>query len=210
MEIILSGGLNKYSWDSLHQSVLFTYAVQIKQLVSAGKKVAFVTLAKPDRFYDLIILPTYGKTVEIIDWSNLKTVDWSSYDTLFLLGGETRDLHRGLVRSRFSLSALKPSAILFGDSAGAMVMGCYYYDETHVTAGVQIKYYRGFNPQSRLIVIVHANNSHYSDSSLQDHIRRFAMLKNLRVFALAENQAKKLEEATGELVQFKKGDIFGS
>lgn len=210
MKLVYSGGMNKYSWQGIEDSIFFTCKEGVKRAVEKGEKVAFVTLAKPDRYYDLLIIPSFQNKVDIIDNTNLKEVERGKYDVIVIPGGETRKLHRKLITAGFSLKALKPEAIYIGDSAGAMIMAAYYYEDEEMENGDRrVRFFEGLASESELIAIVHANNPNYTDNFLKERVRKFAEKKNLRVCELAEGQMVMADASGKALTPITAEEIWG-
>jgi hypothetical protein len=128
MKIIYSGGYNKVLPESVQHAFFHTYHPTIKKAANNGKKIALVTLAKPDGYFDELILPLYSGLVDIIDNTKTGSVSWGIYDGIFILGGTMKLLFEGLQKSHFDLSQLKKDVVILGDSAGAYMLSSYYYD----------------------------------------------------------------------------------
>jgi len=207
MEIIYSGGYNKHSQKSIENSIIFTYYPYIKHFVKNGKKVAFVTLAKPNGYYNSLLLPKYEGVAEIIDTTNVNEVSWSTYDLLLLLGGNTIQLVKGLKKNSFSINNLKDDAIIVGDSAGAYALSSYFYDSpAGELRGVNVEFYKGLNPDAKVITVAHKNNLVYCNDALLDKVQNFAPDKDIRVLVLKENEQKLLEK--GNFVEVDKENLF--
>ena len=126
MKLIFRGGLNKNEPNGFEKSYLYEYSKTIKKLIAKGKKTCFVTMAKPNHYYDKHIIPQFGETVDIVG-NKTKDINWRIYDLIFLCGGDTIPLKDGLQRKRFDFGVLKKDIVILGDSAGAMLMAPYFY-----------------------------------------------------------------------------------
>lgn len=197
MKLFYRGGLNKYDPQGYQKSYFYEYAATIKQMLVEGKRVCFVTLAKPDGYYDAHILPQFGQQVDIIG-NRTPAITWSRYDLIFLCGGDTLVLKEGLVRKQFDLSTLQEHVVILGDSAGAMLLSPYFYD-TH--DGRNSTFLEGIFPQTKTMVISHANNPRYCTPELVEQVEEFAAEKQLRLLTLAENETKLFDEATNTFVK---------
>ncbi|MFA5932834.1 MAG: Type 1 glutamine amidotransferase-like domain-containing protein [Microgenomates group bacterium] len=206
MKIVYRGGYNKHSEESTKNSLIFEYADIVKELLSKGKKVVYVTLAKPDGFYDEYFYPLLPKTIQVVDSKNLDNVNWSDFDVIFLLGGLTIQLDECLRRSKFSLESLKEDVVLVGDSAGAYVLSKYYFED-HDDVNVILEFRKGFCPQSRVITVAHVNNPHYVTPKILEEVHVFAKEKGIRVLELIENESKLLD-SEGNFVDFDINQLF--
>ncbi|MFO0703689.1 MAG: hypothetical protein U0525_03120 [Patescibacteria group bacterium] len=188
MKFILSGGWNNKSEDSIKKCFLYTYKDQILQDFENGKKIAFVNLAKPAKYYDALIYSIYEDKIEIIE-DDIKSVEWSEYDGLYFLGGTAMTLKNNLLSLGFSLDNIKPTAKILGDSAGAYAMSSYFYDSPPgEKRGVEINFIAGFNNIYNVITIAHKNNPFYCNDILITKVNTFAKENNLRVIMLNENE----------------------
>ncbi|PIS14920.1 hypothetical protein COT64_00145 [Candidatus Shapirobacteria bacterium CG09_land_8_20_14_0_10_39_12] len=207
MNIIYGGGYNKLSEESIKASFINTYYPYIKRFKENVKKVAFVTLAKSDGYYDKLIFPLYSNLVDVIGFSNLKNVVWTSYDALFLFGGNATSLLNGLKESKFDLDGLKKDAIVLGDSAGSYVLSSYFYDSPlGDLRGLQIEFVEGLNSKAKVITIAHKNNPTYCNDTLIEKVNNFAREKSINVLFLEENEQKLLKD--GDFVDFNKEHLF--
>lgn len=204
MHIIYSGGYNKHSQESINGSFIYTYKPYIQKMVSKGKKVGFVTLAKPDGYYDELLTPVYGGTVEIINSTNVANVKWSDFNGLFLMGGSTIRLLNGLKSSHFFLDSLKKDVVIHGDSAGAYILSSFFYIGEY--KGQRVEFFEGFNPQAKVITIAHTNNPDYCNDDLILKVNDFALKKGIHVLKLAENEQKIF--MNGKFVDVDKALIF--
>lgn len=193
MKIIYSGGWNNKLDESIKASFMCTYHEVIKVAVASGKKIAMVTLAKEDDYYDYLITPLYAGYVDVIDSRN-QNVAWASYDGIFMPGGKSSLLKAGLQKTGFRLNSLKKEVVLLGDSAGAHVLASYFYiSPTGPLRGVEIEFAEGFNPEARLIGIAHKNNPVYCNEILISKVNIFAKEHGLRILILNENEQKIFE-----------------
>jgi hypothetical protein len=201
MRIIYRGGYDKLDEESVKESVIYGYQQLVKKAVGQGKKVAFVTLAKPDGYYDERLRKAHGREIEIIGWKKRHRVNWWQYDLIFLLGGDTRELHKGLVESGFSLNVLKTNVLLVGDSAGAYLLAAGYFDVTTGPAGEEkTNYHPGLYPQSQITVVAHVNRI---DPQRLKKIRESTNKKRVKLLELEENQEKLLDK-DGKLIDVDK------
>ncbi len=184
MQVTYKGGYNKLDPQHVNEFILASHAANVRTYISLGKKIAVVTYAKDDGYYDKRIRSFFGETVDIINHTS-SDPQWSTYDTLYLLGGDQLRLHKALQDHSFSLSNLKSDVQLVGDSAGAMVLSAFYYDMND--AG-EIQFHEGLYPESKRIVIVHADNPNYAPESLHKRVKEFALKHNLELLTLNENQ----------------------
>lgn len=201
--IIYRGGYDKLDKESIKNSIVFAYSDIVKTFLRKGKKVAFVTLAKPDRYYNEMILPLVGNKADIIENSTSKNVPWTKYDLIFLLGGDQTELKNGLTRKNFDFNILDDNQIIIGDSAGAFVITSYFYVHKGKKLGDRIIFEKGFYPDSNVIVLAHCNNERYVNEKLDNKVVAFAKKKNLRVLRLNENEEKLLDKS-GNFVDFKR------
>ena len=196
MKIIYSGGWNNKSGESIQLAFMYAYQATIRDAISKGKKIAMVTLAKENGFYDFLINPLYGKSVEVIDTTS-QSIKWNTYDGIFLAGGSTSVLKKRLLEKDFSLSNLKKEVVLLGDSAGAYVLGSYFFiSPSGEQRGIEVTFAEGFNPPAKLIVVAHKNNPIYCNEVLISKVRAFAQEKGIQVLILNENEQKILENNT--------------
>lgn len=160
-----------------------------------GKKVTLVTLAKPDGFYDKLIRSLYGD-IEIINTASPHP-DWSSYDGIFIPGGDTIVLKNRLQEFNFSLGVLKDTVMLLGDSAGAKVLAPYFFSSPKgERRGIDIEFIEGLYPRAGCIVIPHANNPLSCNDVLVSKVETFAQSKGISVLKLNENEQKLFQEGT--------------
>ena len=106
MKLLFRGGLNKRDPDGWKKSYLYEYTGAINKLIGIGKKVSFVTMAKPDHYYDQYIVPQFGNSVDIIG-NGIEDVDWNMYDLIFLCGGDTVPLKEGLLKKKFNFDIIE-------------------------------------------------------------------------------------------------------
>lgn len=189
MKIIYSGGYDKLLLESESKNVIHRYRDLVNQLLSEQKKVVFVTNAKRVGYYDDKLKTVIGRAgFDIVD-DNSENVNWESYDMLIILGGEQMKLKTALDNLKFDLSKLKTNTLLIGDSAGAMVMGAWFYDSVIDSNGdFQVTFHQGFNRVSNNIILVHANNPRYISSALISNVKDFAKAHALILISLEENQ----------------------
>ncbi len=199
MKIIYSGGYNNKEESSIRSSFIHTYRPAICRAAAGGRRIGFVTLAKPDGYFDQLIHPLYGNEIEIIDSKNAASAKWGMYDGLFLFGGDSIPLVEGLRRGGFALDTLKPDAVVLGDSAGSYVLSSYFYKSPRgALRGIEVSFHEGLNPGVRMITVAHKNNPVFCNELLVAKVNAFAAQKVLRVLVLAENEQKTL--AGGEYV----------
>jgi peptidase E len=206
MKLLFRGGLNKYDPQGWEKSYFYEYSKTIHKLVANGLKVCFVTMAKPDRYYDKYIIPQFGKKVDIIGHKTTN-VDWSVYDLIFLCGGDTILLKAGLAKKNFKLKHLKDNIVILGDSAGAMLLAPYFYDTKD---RVNVKFLKGIYKKTNTIIIVHVNNPRYTNKVLVEKIEKFAMKRNLNTLKLKENETKLYNENTGQFANINFEGLFGN
>lgn len=207
MKIIYSGGWNDQSERSTKESFIFTYHQVIREAVKKGRKIVFVTLAKPDGFYNNLLFPLYDGLIDVIDSTKLKNILWNSYDGIFIPGGTGLRLLDGLKSSSFELGKLKKEIVILGDSAGAYVLSSYFYSSPYgELRGKQMEFIEGLNPQARVISIAHKSNPKYTNDILISRVNAFAKEKGLRVLTLEENEQELLQD--GEFVTVEKTKLF--
>lgn len=190
MKITLRGG---YSNENVKNSFWYEYSDLIKKYLESGKRVAVITLAKPDGHYNKYI-NELSKEVEVIDSKNLN-VKWNDFDAIFIPGGDSLNLLNNLKKGDFSLKELKKNALVLGDSAGAYILSSYFYHSPPgEERGKVISFYRGFNLIAKVITVAHTNNPVYTNEMLLEKVNKFAKEHNLKVLMLEENQEIKLDE----------------
>ena len=189
MKIIYRGGYNPNVEASIKKSFWYDYTSLINKIVNSGEKVAVVTLAKPDGYYDQFIRQ-HAKGVDIIN-SRKTSINWGDYAAVFLPGGDSSILYTELNNRGFALNKLKNDALVLGDSAGAYVLSSYfYYSPVGENRGKIIEFREGFNKELNIITIAHTNNPIYTNDILIAKVEKFAGSKNLKIIRLAENEEK--------------------
>lgn len=206
MKVVYSGGLNKYKPDGFGKSYLYEYSTTVKKLIETGKGVCFVTLAKPDHYYDEHIVPQFGDSVDIIGRKTNDDINWRQYDLVFLCGGDQLKLKEELLKKRFNIKNLRKHVVVLGDSAGAVIMAPYFY--YYSDDMVNVKFKKGLYPKSGVIVAVHTNNPRYFNKVMRERIEKFAKKHSLGVLELEENETKLFDEKIGEFVNFDFRDLF--
>lgn len=196
MKLIYRGGFNKHSRESIQDSVIPTYDKFVTKYLKAGKKAAYVTLAKQNEDYESRFPQL--KNRPIVNWNNCRKAKWGEFDLLVLLGGDSVQLYKGLAETGFSLQALKQKAIVVGDSAGAYVLASYFVDRYDL--GKKVKFFPGFNSGAKIITLGHVDNPVYVDQGLITQVESFAQRKGLSVVKLKENEEKML--TNGRAVEF--------
>ncbi len=184
MKITYRGGYDKHDPLSLKNFLLASHASHVQKEINAGKQIAVVTYAKDDGYYDESIKSHFGERLAIINHSSFDP-QWGDYDLLYILGGDQLRLHKALIKTSFSLSCLKSDVQLIGDSAGAMVLSAFYYK---IDDAGEVHFHEGLYPESKHIVIVHADNPNYSPKYLFTQVKEFASGHRLDVVVLNENQ----------------------
>ncbi|NMC35760.1 hypothetical protein GYA49_01825 [Candidatus Beckwithbacteria bacterium] len=212
MKFVYSGGYNKYNLKSIKQSILYRYQKPIINTAKQGKKIAIITLAKPDNYYSQTIAKLYKhKLIVIINSQNINKIGWSDFDVFLILGGDNLKLYNPLKKNEFSLNLLKSNVVLIGDSAGAFVLSSYFYDRDidfeNKYSSENIKFFKGFYPESQVITIAHTNNPRYVNQKLITKTKVFAKKKHLKVLKLNENEEKLLSK-NGEFIDFDRKHIF--
>lgn len=202
MKIIYRGGYNKYDEESVNNSYFYEYASDINKLINDGKKVAFVTMAKDDGYYDERIQKLHGDRVDILR-HDTPQVDWKVYDLLIICGGDTPRLHKSIVSKKFKLTSLKNNVVIIGDSAGAYLMSAYYFDSNDKKT---VSFHKGLYPKSNIVTIAHTNNPRYTSKTLIKKVEDFAKSKKLDVLLLKENEARLYDRKS--LIKFKPEEIF--
>lgn len=193
MKIIYSGGWNKKSRTSVESSFVYTYRDTILKAVSDGKRICFVTMAKPDGYFNSMIEPLYGNKVDIINFAS-KITEWGKYDGIFIPGGETVQLKKGLVDKEFNMGLLKSDCVILGDSAGSYILSSYFFKSPKgERRGIDMEFLEGLNPDSSLITIAHRNNPVSCNDTLISNVKAFAAKKKLQVLILQENEQKMMQ-----------------
>ena len=202
MKLIYRGGFNKHSPKSVGNSVIPTYDKFVEAFIKAGKKAAYVTLAKEDGDYESRFSQLQDRPV--INWSNYQEADWDAFDLLILLGGYSPQLYKGLKESGFSLETLKKDAIVVGDSAGAYVLASCFVERHDL--GKKVEFLPGFNFQAKLITLGHVDNPVYVDERLVSQVEGFAQRKGLSFLRLKENEERMLVD--GKIIKFDRNEVF--
>ncbi len=206
MKIVYGGRCNKNSQESIRNSFIYTYQNVIKEAVGKGKKIAMVTLAQPDGYYNFLTKPLYQGIADVID-SKKQNIKWSEYDGIFIPGGYTVLLLQRLIKTNFQLNQLKKDAAILGDSAGAYILSSYFYLSPHgPKRGIEMEFKKGLNPTVKLITIAHKNNPRHCNDILIRKVNEFAKEKNLKTLALQENEQKLLKD--DKFVDVKKELLF--
>lgn len=91
-----------------------------------GKKVLVVALAQEPGYFAPRIKELYSKQPSILDSNSQNNINWGSFDLIYILGGNTKNLKAGLLKYNFDILSLKNSVTLIADSAGANLMAKYY------------------------------------------------------------------------------------
>ena len=189
MKVVLRGGYNKLDEESFSNSFWYQYSSFVDELTEMGKKVAMVTLAKPDGVYDDLIQENM-KGAEVID-SQVEKTSWGEFDAIFIPGGKNLKLRDGLKRLSFGLGVLKEGAFVLGDSAGAYMLSSFFFESpSGEDKGKTVDFYEGFNPQLKTITIAHADNSWHTNELLIEKVKNFAKERDLSVLKLKENEEK--------------------
>lgn len=193
MKIIYRGGYNKLNESSIKSSMFYEYSEAINIYSERGKKVAVVTFAKPNNFWDQILIDTLGHLPEIIDTSTPNNTSWDKYDLILIPGGHDLKLKSHLLDYGFAIRKLKGNAVVIGDSAGATVMGKYFcWKREDGSCSIE----EGLNPDSNLFVVPHINNPNYVNKEMLEIAKKFCAEKNLNLLTLKENQAKLFDNNT--------------
>lgn len=204
MKLLFRGGLNKYESDGYLRSYFHEYSSTISKLIDEEQNVGFVTIAKPDGYYDDHILSRFGSKVDIIDRS-YKVQNWRKYDLLILCGGDTVVLKKGLINNNFDIYDLRDEVVVLGDSAGAMIMAPWLYDTKE---RISVDFHEGIYPDTNVIVIPHYNNPRYCSSELEGAVKEFAVQKKLEVLCLDENETVLYDHNSGDFIDFVFSELF--
>jgi len=212
MKIVYSGGYDKYISESVGNSPFYRYASAVNSQIEKGKVVASINFAKPDSYYDSRLYEIYKDNVISIDNRNKDKIDWSSYDVIFMPGGNPKWLKDKLLETGFSIDNFKENVVIIGDSAGAYVMAKYFpvYDgevENIDDRNLQEYAEEGLYPDSNALVIAHINNKRYVPDSSLELADRLADELDVKLLALEENEEKLLDE-NGEFVDFEIEKLF--
>lgn len=199
MKVVYSGGFDKYVRESVQKGIFYRYADAINRQLDRGKVVASINFAKPDSYYDSRLDEIYGGRVLSIDKRNEATIDWSTYDIIFIPGGNQRWLKETLIESNFSVDKLKKSVVVISDSAGAYLMSAYFvrYDvELDDIDDLDLKELvdTGFYTSSHVITLAHVNNKRYVSDKVLEVTKSIADKLGARFVALEENEEKTLDE----------------
>jgi hypothetical protein len=183
-----SGGYNKYDPESVARSMFFRHAGEINEVAWAGKGVCIVTLAKPDHYYDTMMVNASIDldSVFVVDSTNTQ-VNWSEFDLVVVPGGDTEQLIREMQNRDFNPRILKPESKYIGDSAGTQLMCAKWVNYDNKSAEFSIK--DGLLPESNLVVIVHRNNPRYISQKAVDAASEYASSSypKMRLLELDEN-----------------------
>lgn len=198
----------------VYAGMIYRYREEVVERIGRGEKVGVVTLAKDDGAYEehLGVLGAGGEgsmlniepasthpdfdsvkptplkegILQIIDYST-DIVEWSEFDLLLILGGDSLRLKQALEERGFALERLKTNAKVVGDSAGAQILSAWFYHRDHQDPN-QLTFHQGFGPNSMIILVVHNNNSRYVSPELRSAVDKFAQEKELEVIKLKENE----------------------
>lgn len=199
MKIIYRGG---YQTANAEQSLFYEYSFQIKKFINSGKKVVYVTFAKPNNYYDSRMNESLGFMPQIIDTNSSKDLDWKTFDLIVIPGGETEVLQQALIDWNFSMDKLKDDVVIIGDSAGAYVLSKYYFGKK-INENGQAEYFiiEGLNPKSDLITVAHIDNQKHVTPEKLTEAQKVANDLKATLLLLKENEAK-LVENNGEVRDF--------
>jgi hypothetical protein len=204
MKLLYSGGLNKYDPKGYQQSYFYRFSHTLHELIAQQKKIGCVTLAKPDHYYDEHLIPQFGSRVDVIG-HEVAGITWEKYDVIFLCGGDTLLLQKSLQEKAFGLSKLKSDAIIFGDSAGAMLLAPFFYVSNEKAP---LQFFNGIYSQSGALIIVHANNQRYCNEKLVNSVEEFARSNDLRTLVLKENEVRQFDQKSGQFSKVNFADLF--
>lgn len=202
MKVIYRGGYNKHDEGNLKSSTFYEYADAIKKFIKNGKSVVVVTFAKPDHYYDEMLIETLGKLPEIINTKTPNKVKWGFYDLVLLPGGNTLTLKEKLVAYGFTTNKLKKSVVIIGDSAGAYVMSKYFagHRKTSTKENPEYRVEEGLYADSNLFTVAHINNPNHVTKEKIEMAKQSNKKLGSNILLLKENEAKLLEN--GQLVDF--------
>ena len=196
MKIIRSGGTNaslakddpNYAVYGYGNYFLLQLKPEIDQVIESGGEVAICVAAKPNKDrYDKPLEEMGYQLAQLTILGREDVADWSAYDAVMLLGGETKELHDWLVRTGFSIDKLTKCRLLGGDSAGAYVLGSKTIVD-YEKDGSSFEIIDGFMPESNLLVAAHVNNTFYHETALGEALKNWASKNNVEYLELEENQ----------------------
>jgi hypothetical protein len=184
---ILDGGWYKKDENSVSKNILVRCMDFLLENLKLGKKLLIITNAKPVDYYKERILPLLNLGAEYIGRNTSMQIDWGKYDIILTLGGDQKILYDELERMGFKVMHLKNSALYIGESAGAMVLGSYfYYDYDEIDK--EPSFAKGFRPEDNVIYLVHNDNPIYSPDFLKTSVQKFAKDNNLKIVFINENE----------------------
>ena len=145
----------------------------------------FVALGKKSGYFASRIKDLYPNTPYILDSDSPKEMDWSNYDLIYIIGGNTQQLKQGLLNFGFDLKKLKKDAVLLGDSAGVNVLSKYYIG----TSSNDYTMEQGLNPQSNILLLCHCDNPEKTSQNKIYMAKQYAETMNARLVLLNENES---------------------
>lgn len=198
MNLIQSGGVNgtlgkdepTYSTYGFGNYFMLQIKDEIDALIQASATIAVIVAAKPNKqHYDQRFIDMGFSLEAFVFLGREDGADWGSYDAVFILGGETKELHTWLNKTNFSLQELTKCQLLAGDSAGAYVLARNtVVDYAHDGTNVQIV--DGFVPSQNLLIAAHVNNNFYHTPELDLAFRTWAVDHHAEYVQLKENETR--------------------
>lgn len=201
MKLIRAGGVNatlQPSDDSYNTYGFGNYfMLQIKpeldEIIKADGTIALCVAAKPNKHhYDQRLTDLGFNIRDFVVLGRDDDAEWEQYSAVLMLGGETKELHNWLAKTRFSVTALKNCRLLGGDSAGAYVLsGKTLVDYTADGSSFEIQ--DGFLPELNQLIAAHVNNGYYHQTSLTNVLSEWCKANSVEYIELEENELNVLE-----------------
>ncbi len=203
MKIIYIGG-----YTNKRNSHFYNYCSNVKKFISVGKNVVFVTFGQKAGYFNQRFVELYGFIPEIIDENSSKNINWNAYDLIYIPGGSSENLKKGLVEYGFDINKLKKDVIIIGDSAGANILSKYYLSKTiDMSEHTGYSLMDGLNPSSNLLVVCHTDNIEKAPLEKLEIAKALSIKNGYRLLLLKENEAK-LVENNGDIQDFCLSDVL--
>lgn len=180
MKVIYIGG-----YTDKNNSHFINYKSFVQEFINDSKQVIFVALGQEPGYFASRIKDLYPNTPYILDSNYRKEMDWSSYDLIYMIGGNTQQLKQGLLNFGFDLEKIKKDVVLLGDSAGANVLSKYYIGTSSIGYTMEL----GLNPQSNILVLCHCDNPEKTPQNKIEIAKKYAEATNARLVLLNENES---------------------
>lgn len=184
MKIIYVGG-----YADKNKSHFINYKSYVQSLIDSNKKVIIIALAQEPAYFAERLKELYPNTPEILDSNTQSEIVWSSYNLIYIIGGNTQKLKTGLLNFGFDIEKLKKEVVLLGDSAGANVLAKNYVGKS--SEGYKVE--EGLNPQSNIFVLCHVDNSEKTPQDKVDFAVNNSELIGTKLLLLKENESVTLK-----------------